>query len=262
METVVHAGRETAYRQTGTDGSGPTTLYVHGSGGNHRIWVNQYAPQGPSHPAAAVDLSGHGDSEDVETPAGQETLAAYANDVVAVARDTDAEVLVGNSMGGAVLFEVLLERDFDPAGVVFAGSGAKLGVHESIRRLLRTDFETVLERLHEPSYMLAEPDETLLERSKEALRAAGQQCTRRDFLTCHEFDVRNRLDEITTPALALVGEADQLTPPEYHEYLAEVLPDCEFARIEDAAHLAMLERPDAFNATVASFVDERVADGS
>jgi pimeloyl-ACP methyl ester carboxylesterase len=254
METVVHDGRKTAYRETGADGDGPTMLYVHGCGGNHRVWVHQYAPQGPSHPAVVLDLSGHGESEDVDTGAGPETLAAYAEDVVAVARATGADVLVGNSLGGAVLFEVLLEREFDPAGVVFAGTGAKLAVHESIRRLLREDFEGVVERLHRPSYLLADPEGELLERSKEALRAAGQRVTRRDFLTCHEFDVRDRLGDITTPALAVVGDADQLTPPDYHEYLAEAMPNCELSLVEDAAHLAMLERPDAFNSVLESSV--------
>lgn len=253
METVVHDGRETAYRQTGADDDGPTILYVHGSGGNHGVWVNQYAPKGPSHPAVALDLSGHGDSEDVDTPTGPETLAAYADDVVAVARETDADILVGNSLGGAVLFEVLLERAFDPSGVVFAGTGAKLAVHESIRQLLREDFDGVVERLHEPSSLLADPDGELLERSKDALREAGQRVTRRDFLTCHEFDVRDRLDEVTTKALAVVGDVDRLTPPEYHEYLATEMPDCELVRIEDAAHLAMLEHPGAFNSALESF---------
>jgi 3-oxoadipate enol-lactonase len=254
MERVVHDGRETAYRQTGTDDDGPTMLYVHGSGGNHGVWVNQYAPRGPSHPAVALDLSGHGNSEDVDTPTGPETLTAYADDVVTVARETDADVLVGNSLGGAVLFEVLLERAFDPAGVVFAGTGAKLAVHESIRRLLREDFDGLVERLHEPSSLLADSEGELLERSKDALHAAGQRVTRRDFLTCHEFDVRNRLDEVSTPALAVVGDADQLTPPEYHEYLVEEIADCELVRIENGAHLAMLERPAPFNSALESFV--------
>jgi 3-oxoadipate enol-lactonase len=77
--------------------------------------------------------------------------------------------------------------------------------------------------------------------------------TRRDFLTCHTFDVRDRLDEVDVPALAVVGEHDSLTPPSYHEYLAAELPDCSLTVIEDAAHLAMLEQPAAFNDAVGGY---------
>ncbi|MEF8780214.1 MAG: alpha/beta hydrolase, partial [Haloferacaceae archaeon] len=48
---------------------------------------------------------------------------------------------------------------------------------------------------------------------------------------------------------------DRLTPPWYHEYLAEEIPDCELAHVEDAAHLAMLEQPTAFNAALEEFLD-------
>jgi 3-oxoadipate enol-lactonase len=250
MEQVVHDGRETAYRVVRPGADGPTALYVHGSGADHRSWVHQYAPGGPFHPAAALDLSGHGDSDDIDTGAGPGALAAYAADVAAVARAVDADVLVGNSLGGAVLFETLLSGLYDPDGAVFAGTGAKLAVHESIRTMLREDFDGVVEALHGDSRLLYDADESVGEQSRAALLAAGQRVTRRDFMTCHTFDVRDRLDDLDLPALAVVGEHDSLTPPAYHEYLADELPDCELAVVEDAAHLAMLEQPEAFNTAV------------
>jgi 3-oxoadipate enol-lactonase len=255
MEQVVHDGRKTAYRLARPAADGPTALYVHGSGADHRLWTHQYAPAGPLHPAAALDLSGHAESSDIDTDAGPETLAAYADDVAAVARAVGADVLVGNSLGGAVVFETLLSGRFEPSAAVFAGTGAKLAVHESIRRMLREDFEAVVEALHGDSRLLHDADEQVREQSRSALLAAGQRVTRRDFMTCHTFDVRERLDELALPALAVVGEHDSLTPVSYHEYLADELPDCELAVIEDAAHLAMLEQPAAFNAAVETVVD-------
>lgn len=253
MEQVVHDGRQTAYRHARPDADGPTALYVHGSGADHRLWGHQYAPGGPFHPAAAVDLSGHGDSADINTPPGPETLAAYAADVAAVASEVDADVLVGNSLGGAVVFETLLSGRFDPSAAVFAGTGAKLAVHESIRRLLREEFEAAVEMLHADSRLLHDADGAVREQSVDALHSTGQRVTRRDFLTCHTFDIRDRLDEIDVPALAVVGEHDSLTPPSYHEYLAAELPDCSLAVVEDAAHLAMLEQPAAFNSAVGDY---------
>jgi 3-oxoadipate enol-lactonase len=255
MEQVVHDGRETAYRLVMPDGDGPTALYVHGSGADHRVWAHQYAPTGPFHPAAALDLSGHGDSEDVHTEAGPETLGAYADDLAAVARRVEADVLVGNSLGGAVVIETVRSGRFRPSALVFAGTGAKLAVADALRRLLREDFGAVVETLHADTRLLYDAGETVRERSESALRSAGQRVTRRDFLTCHSFDARGQLGDLDVPALAVVGEHDSLTPPSYHEFLADELPDCALAVVEDAAHLAMLERPAAFNAAVETVAD-------
>lgn len=259
METVSHHERTTAYRQTQPNSAGPTLLYVHGSGGSHQVWVHQYAPTGPSHPAVALDLSGHGESTDIQTPPGPETLAAYAEDVAAVAEATQADVLVGNSLGGAVVFEVILGEYYDPAGAIFAGSGAKLSVHDELRTLLENDFSGAVEQLHEPGLLLAQQEADLVEQSKATLEAAGQTVTQRDFLTCHEFDVREALGDISVPSLAVVGTEDGLTPPSYHEYLAQEIPACDFQTVPEAGHLAMLERPVAFNDAVATFVTENVA---
>ena len=257
METVSHDGRETAYRSVRTATDGPTVLYVHGSGGTHRVWAHQYGPDGPSYSTAALDLSGHGDSADIGTPAGPETLAAYADDVCAVARAVEADVLVGNSLGGAVVLRILLERDHDLGGAVLAGIGAKLTVADPLRSWLAGDFERAVEWLHGPDRLFHDPDGRTRTRSMETMRAVGQSVTERDFLSCHTFDVREELGDIDVPVLALVGEYDALTPPSYHEVLADEIPEGEVCVLADAAHLAMLDRPAAFETAVTEFLGAR-----
>lgn len=257
LQHVSHHGRETAYRRVSGDGEGPIILYIHGSGADHRIWVHQYAPSGPSHPAVALDLSGHGASTDIDTPAGPATLTAYAHDVAAVVRETAAEVIVGHSLGGAVLFRSLLDSMVDPDAVVFAGTGAKLAVHESIRTQLRTDFEAFTASICDAGGLICDSDSIPQADPTETLFSAGQAVTLRDFMSCHTFDVREELAEITVPALAIAGDADALTPPQYHEYLAAHLPDCSYVELANVGHLAMLEAPDRFNAALESFVTDR-----
>jgi len=58
---------------------------------------------------------------------------------------------------------------------------------------------------------------------------------------------------VDVPALVVYGEHDRLTPSECHEYLADGLPDAELVEIPDAAHLPMVERPEAFNEAVSEF---------
>jgi 3-oxoadipate enol-lactonase len=252
METVAHDGRTTAYRETAF-GEGRTVCYIHGAGGNHGVWVEQYGDRdGP--PAVAVDLSGHGDSDDVATAPGEETLDAYADDVVAVCEATDASVLCGNSMGGAVALWVALERDLDIEALVLSDTGAKLGVDPGFLESLARNFEAAVASLHVPDTLFHDPDDDLIEVSKTGLLEAGQAVTVRDFETCDIFDVRGRLGEIDIPALALCGEHDPLTPPSFHEYLQKELNDCEYVEIADAAHMPMLEKPAVFNESVRSLL--------
>lgn len=256
MYTVSHHGRETAYL-TGPSADHARLLWVHGSGGTSAVWNAQLSGLDEDLPTAALDLSGHGDSDDVDAEAGPAALSVYAEDVVAVARMVDADVVVGNSLGGAVALHVAIESDFEPAALVLCGTGAKLAVHEDLRHLLDDDFEAAVEALHGPDMCFHENDGPDRERSMTLMRETGRAVTRRDLLTCHAFDVRDRLGEIDVPALAITGEHDRLTPPKYHEYLAEHLPNGRAETISDAAHLSMIERPDAFDDAVRRFLANR-----
>lgn len=252
-DTVSHANRTTAYRRGGGE-DGPIVCYVHGAGGSHEIWTEQCSnPDTP--PAVAVDLSGHGESDDVSTAPGRETLDAYADDVAAVCAETGATVLCGNSMGGAVAMWAVLEGDLEVDALVLADTGAKLSVDSAFLDGLETDFEAAVDSLHAPGTLFYEPTDRLVESSKRSLEETGQAVTLRDFRTCDAFDLRDRVAELTSPTLAVCGEHDPMTPPAFHEYLAAELPDCVFREIPDAAHLPMLERPAAFDGAVRSFLD-------
>lgn len=255
MKIVNHHDRETAYRVSDRGGSGQPILFVHGSGGNHAVWKSQFR-LGDHRPIVSLDLSGHGESEDIDAAPGYETLSAYADDVLAVAEATDAGVFAGNSMGGAILMHLALQRDeFQPEGLVLAGTGAKLAVLDDLLTWLEEDFERALEFLHASDRFLHDPQQDLVEMSSGAMQEAGREVTARDFRTSHEFDVRDQVDGITVPTLAIVGEHDKLTPPWYHEFLAEELPNADLAVIDDAAHLAMLEQPEPFNEAIRRFLE-------
>ena len=260
MERVTHDGRDTAYRTFDRGGSGPTVCFVHGSGGSKDVWKAQ-ARLSDRFPTVALDLSGPGASDDGAVADGPAALDAYADDAVAVAEATGATVLCGNSLGGAVALRAALDRDLALDGLVLAGTGAKLTVAEPLLDALAADFDRAIDLLHEPNRLFHDAPAEYTDLSRAQMRECGRAVTERDFCACHTFDVRDRLGEVATPSLAVVGEHDELTPPSSHDYLAEHLPNCERATIEGAAHLAMLERPVAFNAALSSFL-ARCAEGS
>lgn len=254
METVIHGDRLTAYSVSDrTDGEVAPALFVHGSGGTHEVWKSQFARLSAERPIVGVDLSGHGESEDIETEPGPETLAAYVEDTLAVAETTDARILVGNSLGGAVVMTALIEHDPEVEAAVLVGSGAKLAVLEDLREWLANDFDRAIDFLHGEDLLLHDPDERLETASRATMRAVGRAVTERDYLTSHHFDERDRIEQIEVPTLAITGEFDGLTPPSYHEYLAEHIPNGRYEIIPEAAHLSMLEAPTAFNEAISDF---------
>lgn len=256
METVTHHGRTTSYQVHDRSGDGDPVLFVHGSGLDRSLWEGQ-RPLAVHRPVVSLDLSGHGDSDDVAAASGWETLSAYASDVVAVANETDARILVGASLGGATALMTALDRSLSPDALVLVGAGAKLSVLSDLLAWLESDFEQAVEFLLRPDVLFRDAEAMPTEQVERTIRETGQAVTRRDFETCHRFDVRDRLDELDLPSLAVVGEYDRLTPRWYHEYLRDEMPDCDLAIIESAAHLAMVERPAAFNDVLRAFFDAR-----
>ncbi|WP_332899556.1 alpha/beta fold hydrolase [Haladaptatus sp. CMSO5] len=254
MDTVSHHGRETAYRRTDFGDDGPPVCYIHGSGGSHRVWTGIYRRRSNTHPAVALDLSGHGESDDFDAEPGFATLSAYADDVLAVVEETGASVLVGNSLGGAIVIHLLVKRGFEPEAVVLAGTGAKLAVLDDLLTLFETDFERAVSFLHGEDMLFHDTTASVTDHSKATMNAVGQAVTTRDFRTCHTFDERDALGDIETRTLALVGEYDRLTPVAYHEYLVENMQNATLVRIENAAHLAMIEQPEAFATAIERFL--------
>lgn len=95
----------------------PALVFVHGWSCDASYWDAQVAHFAASHRVVAVDLAGHGASA-----AGRKayTMEAFGADVAAVLTQLDLKgaVLVGHSMGGAVIVEAALAAPDRVAGLV------------------------------------------------------------------------------------------------------------------------------------------------
>lgn len=63
-----------------------------------------------------------------------------------------------------------------------------------------------------------------------------------------------RLPFIEAPTLVLHGAQDGLIPPAYGQRLASLIPNAAFQAIEGAAHMPMIETPEAFDHALGSFL--------
>ena len=68
--------------------------------------------------------------------------------------------------------------------------------------------------------------------------------------------IRERLTEIACPTLIVWGADDRLVPVRDAHELERLIPDARKVIYPDTGHVAMLERPTAFNALVRAFLAE------
>lgn len=71
-----------------------------------------------------------------------------------------------------------------------------------------------------------------------------------------EFDVKDKLKNITNEVLVLGVENDHLTPAYFSKQIAELIPGSELAIMKDGAHVASMIHPDEFNRIILSFLNK------
>ncbi len=69
------------------------------------------------------------------------------------------------------------------------------------------------------------------------------------------LDLRSRLKEIKTPTLVITGEKDVICPVKVAEEMAQLLPDSRLVVVPDSGHCLPLEKAQAFNDSVLSFLN-------
>ena len=251
MPFVTVAGARTNYvyrRPVPT--AGPPVVFVHGAGGTHQHWL--YQVRDLSHSATyAVDLPGHGRSEGV----GRDSITAYGDWLVAFldAVGEDQAVLVGHSMGGAIVLDVSLRHAARVAGLGLVATGARLRVAPAILDGIHQDYEAAVRLICDFAFgPEAPPDMVRLGRRQ--MGAIPPEVMHGDFSACDAFNVMDRLGEIVAPALVICGTQDHLTPSKYSVYLRDHLSRAEMHLVEGAGHMVMVERPGAVVEALSAFL--------
>lgn len=69
--------------------------------------------------------------------------------------------------------------------------------------------------------------------------------------------LEDAMRSLDVPTLVLFGTEDPLTPPELGRIYRELLPQCHFVIVYDAAHAIYGDRPEAFAAIITDFLERR-----
>lgn len=228
-----------------------TVVFLHGAGGSHHTWRDQWAGLKGVARLVIPDLPGH--AESMGDP--RETVEEYAAWVADFVKEAGISrfVLAGHSMGGAIALQAAADRMKGLEALILAGTGAKLKVSPVIFNGIAGKFREFAPELVE--WMMARATGPVLrdDITKDILSTKPSTFAS-DFRACDGFDLRGRLDGIGVPTLVVVGDDDRLTPLRYSEYLATNIPGAVLKIIHDAGHIAMLEKSEEFNGVIAAFL--------
>ncbi|SHG02983.1 Pimeloyl-ACP methyl ester carboxylesterase [Streptoalloteichus hindustanus] len=190
-------------------------------------------------------------------------LDAVAGDVLRLLDDLGLEraVLGGCSMGGYVAMAVLRRAPERVAGLVLASTRASAdGEEQRATRLAAAAraeadgtagwlADAMLPNLLGVTSRDERPEVVATVRSLvERQPASGVAWAQRAMAA--RPDSSDLLRATRVPALVLAGAEDRLMPPEVARGLADLLPNSELAVLPRSGHLAPVETPDAFSASV------------
>ena len=244
-----------------TGGPGEAVVLSHAIGLDHRMWDALVAALRPRYRVVVPDTRGHGASP---VPARPYTLAQLAADAAALLDRLGIVRAhwVGLSMGGMVGQAFALSHPQRLGRLVLAnttssyGPDGKANWQARIRLVedggLAAIRDAVEQRYFSESFRRRQPGVV-----RETM-ARFMETSAQGYLGCcdaiAELDFSKDLARIAAPTLVIAGGADVGTPVAMSEALAAGIPGARLAVLEDAAHLAAVEEPDAFAAWVSGFL--------
>jgi pimeloyl-ACP methyl ester carboxylesterase len=263
-------------------GEGPPVVFVHGLSGSWQNWLEQLPVLAREHRVVALDLPGFGYSP---MPREEISIAGYARllDGLLDELEIAAAAVVGNSMGGFIGAELAIAFPQRVERLVLV-SAAGLSTHNDPRTVHAMPALIRLQRIIAASAAwLASKSEEVVRRPRlreaalnvvvrhpsrlpaalaaEQLRGAGKP----GFIPALEaligYDVRDRLPQIACPTLIVWGERDRLITVKDADVFEELIPNSRKVIFEDTGHMAMLERPEAFNELLSGFLAEQPLSG-
>ncbi|MFN0249448.1 MAG: alpha/beta fold hydrolase [Kofleriaceae bacterium] len=225
-------------------------VFVHGWLGNVRWWDAQRDAFATSYRVVALDLAGHGQSSRTRT---EWTAAAYANDILAVARAVGAPrvVLVGHSMSGAfatlaapdvpglvalILVDTLKNLDATPTAEQTAPMFA------SYRADYRRTVETIL-----PGWLFAPQTPALVrERLTSEFLSVDGDTAAMLLEPLYSFDLCEAARRVRVPVRGIGTDLH----PDNTEANRKYFADYSYVDIAGYGHYPMLEAPEKFDAAL------------
>jgi len=241
----------------------PALLLMHSLGTNLHLWDAQVDSLARGFRVVRFDMRGHGLTEVGAGPCTLDDLAADALAVLDACGITVAHV-GGISIGGMIAQAVAARAPERVASLILCDTALALPPPDMWRTRAATVraegvaaiADSTLARWVTPAY-LATPGgrglRAMLLRTHPSAYAAAAEALA-------TADLSQTSPKIGAPALVIVGELDPSTPIAAAEALQKALPKAQLAVIPRAAHIPLVEHPEAVTTAIHAFLTPADAD--
>ena len=261
MTDTIHAnGIDIAYRFDGPENA-PLVTLSNSLASNMAMWDAQVPALVPDWRVLRYDTRGHGATSAPPAPYTMDTLVADLIglwDALGVERCAFVGLSLGGMIGQAIGIEhgrrvsalVLcdtLARWPEGAGTIWDGR-IRAAQTQGVKALV----EGTLERWFTPAFLKSgSPEVARIGAMIGATPAPG-------FIGCahaiKRIDFLDRLGRISVPTLVVAGADDPATPVSAARDIHSRIPGARLVVIDNAAHLANVEQPAAFNQALSDFL--------
>src|SRR5450432_3351643 len=192
-------------------------------------------------------------------------LAAVADRMAEAVKDAaggDDTIVLGNGYGGFVALQMAIRHPATASQLILADCGAAFSEsgREAFRNMaaaskakgLAAITDVAMRRLFAPEFQAGHPD--LMRDRREAFLRTDPDVFQTACAALAELDLRPELGQVKAPALVVVGEHDEATPPPMSRELAAGLPDARLKIIAGCAHVPQLQSPGVFLDAIGDFL--------
>jgi len=236
----------------------PALVLAHSLGSDHRMWAPQVEALKSQYSLIAIDNIGHGDSS---VPAGDYTVADFAEAVIAVADAAELERFhyCGLSVGGITGLLVAAQHPDRLLSLTLCNTGATIGSSElwsqriDVARSQGMEplVDGVIARWFSADFPEREPQ--LLAQARSTLLATDPAGYAGVCAALRDANLTDSVPSISTPTLVIGGLADQAAPIEQSRWLHDNIAGSRLVEL-DAAHLSNLDRADEFTTALTEFL--------
>jgi 3-oxoadipate enol-lactonase len=197
-------------------------------------------------------------------------LADIADRMAEAVRDASGgqrPIVLGNGYGGFVALQMAIRHPAIATRFIFADCGAAFSEEgrQAFRNMaaaskakgLAAITDVAMRRLFAPEFQARHPD--LMADRRAAFLKTDEDVFRAACAQLAALDLRGELSKVKVPALVIVGEHDEATPPPMSHELAAGLPDARLKIIAGCAHVPQLQAPRLFLDTIADFIQVATA---
>jgi 3-oxoadipate enol-lactonase len=245
------------YELTGP-ANAPVVMFSNSLGATLSMWDAQMPEVTKKFRVLRYDKRGHGQSS---APLGPYTIEQLGRDAVALLDFLKLETVhfCGLSIGGQTGMWLGLHAPKRLKKLVLCNTGAKIGTAEAwntrieaVRKAgVKGISSAVIERWFTAGFRAKEP--AAIAKIQQALEGNSPEGYTGCCAAVRDFDCREQLNAIHTPALVIGGAHDPATPPADGRFVAEKIPGARYVEL-NAAHLSNIEDRDRFTTEVGKFL--------